>query len=77
MNTIDLDNLILSLAASRWQKVAMLIVKVTRADSFSALESDDEFEVVVSRIKQLVADGELAAEGDLSQWRNSEVRLNS
>jgi hypothetical protein len=77
MNASDLDNLILSIAASHWQKVAMLIFKVTQADSFSAIESDDEFEVVASRIKQLVADGKLAAEGDLSQWRNSEVRLNS
>lgn len=74
MTPAELDDLVLSIALTQWQKVAMILSKVTRDDRFSCENSDDEFDSVAARIAYLVAQGRLESQGDISQWRFSEVR---
>jgi hypothetical protein len=65
-----LDALILSSASERWQKVARIIAVVSER-----VGDGTNFDAIAARIRALVGDGELQAEGDLSRWRYSEVRL--
>jgi Protein of unknown function len=77
MNTTELDDLILSFALPYWQKVAMIIVKVTRSEKFSFESRDEEFNFVAIGISRLVENGQLESQGDISQWRFSEVRISN
>ncbi len=74
MDTGEIDKLILSVAAFRWQKVAMLIVRATDLKGLIPAEAENAFEFVAERIQALVHAGLLEARGDVSQWRHSEVR---
>jgi hypothetical protein len=65
-----LDALILSVASERWQKVARIIALVSERAG-----DGTNFDAIADRIRALVDDGKLQAEGDLSRWRYSEVRL--
>jgi Protein of unknown function len=65
-----LDALILSFASERWQKVAKMIAVVS-----DRAGDGTNFDAIADRIRALVDDGKLQAEGDLSRWRFSEVRL--
>jgi hypothetical protein len=65
-----LDALILSAAIERWQKVARIIALVSERAG-----DGTNFDAIADRIRALVDDGKLQAEGDLSRWRYSEVRL--
>jgi hypothetical protein len=58
-------------------KVAMLIVKVTKAMDPSGEFGEEEYEVVAGRIRLFVQSGRLDGAGDLNEWRFSEVRLHS
>jgi Protein of unknown function len=69
----DVDRLILSFAQVQWRKVAMIISKVV--DASGRRWGDAELHEVAERIRVLVEDGRLEAQGDLSKWRHSEVRL--
>ena len=64
------DTLILSSASDRWQKVAKIIAVVSER-----VGNGPHFDAIEARIRALVEDGKLQAEGDLSRWRHSEVRL--
>ncbi|HEY2663654.1 MAG TPA: DUF3658 domain-containing protein, partial [Candidatus Binataceae bacterium] len=66
-----LDDLIVSCAASQWQRVAMIVAKTSR--TYRHLELPPE--TIGARMEALVAAGRLEAQGDLSSWRHSEVRL--
>lgn len=66
------DALILSFARPQWRKVAMIISQVARE---SGRDRDADCENVAERIRVLVEAGRLEAQGDLSKWRHSEVRL--
>jgi hypothetical protein len=69
----ELDRVIMSVALPRWRKVAMIL-----ANSLDAMGQDlnnGEIERLAIRIVFLVRAGQLEAQGDLSQWRYSEVRL--
>jgi hypothetical protein len=67
----DIDAVILSVATDRWQKVAMVIAKAAPPDE----SSDNDYHQVAERIIALVDDGQLEAQGDVTRWRHSEVRL--
>jgi Protein of unknown function len=75
MTSTELDDLILSIALPYWQKVAMIIGKVARDEQFSLDNSDEEFNIIANRIAQLVEKGRLESQGDISQWRFSEIRI--
>jgi hypothetical protein len=66
----EIDAAILSFARPRWLKVARVIGDVWAKWGLGADEH-----VIGDRIQALVADGRLEAQGDLSKWRFSEVRL--
>jgi hypothetical protein len=69
----ELDRLIMSLTPASWQKVAMILAK-----SLGRLESDRmrvSAERLAARIEFLVPAGRLEAQGNLSRWRYSEIRL--
>jgi len=76
MDTNPLDELILSMVTPHWQKVAMLISKVILDPGFESGDLDVDFEIVASRIEELIARGRLAVQGDAAQWRYCEVRVN-
>ena len=77
MSDPAIDGAILSLLAAadgRWKKVAMVISRVADAMGKDLPEGDDGYELVARRIEALVGDGRLAAQGDIKNWRFSEVR---
>jgi hypothetical protein len=59
----------------RWRKVAMVFARVSEALGEEFPEGQTGHELFDRRIEALVASGRLAAQGDLTLWRNSEVRL--
>jgi hypothetical protein len=69
----QVDSLILAFAQVQWRKVAMIVGQVVSECRRSGrdLGPDD----VAKRISALVEIGQLEAQGDLSKWRHSEVRL--
>ena len=69
----DLDAIIMSHAQARWRKVA-LIAALTMS-SRGVAPTDANFDIVVVRLRDLVARGRLEAQGDLFQPRFSEARL--
>jgi len=71
----EIDDAILAVALSRWQKVAMIIGKTSeRLGSFST-DGDTQHRSYAERIGALVREGRLIAQGDITKWRYSEVRL--
>jgi hypothetical protein len=69
----NVDDLVLSFAKVQWRKVAMIISKVL--DECGRLGINIDEHGVAERVCALVDDGQLEAQGNLSQWRHSEVRL--
>ena len=75
-----IDEAILSLLSTvngRWKKVAMVISRVADAMGNDLPEGDDGYQAVARRIETLVSEGRLVAQGDIKNWRFSEVRLPS
>jgi hypothetical protein len=69
----NVDGLILSFAKVQWRKVAMVIGQVL--DECRRLGINIDEHGVAERIRALVEGGQLEAQGDLSRWRHSEVKL--
>ena len=69
----EIDDAILAIAHGNWRKVAMIVATVVHGRDEKA--EADEYELVAERIVALVKAGKLEAQGDLSDWRHSEVRL--
>jgi hypothetical protein len=65
--------LILSFARVQWRKVAMIIGQVLDALAQDGREASDHD--IADRILSLVESGKLEAQGNLSMWRYSEVKL--
>ncbi len=68
MNGEELGRAICAVAQNRWRKVAFVIGKVE-------YQTGDAHDAIAERISALVAGGQLEAQGDLSEWRESEIRL--
>jgi len=68
-----LDQLILSVAKPKWQKIAMLIIKAQQIAEKMDFKTSDG--ALASRISALCTDGRLESQGNVSKWRYSEVRL--
>ena len=69
----DIDDAILSCAARRWQKVAMMISLAERKLALRYPQFTYSF--YAERIRLLAEKGQLESQGDLSYMRFSEVRL--
>ena len=75
MNTSQIDSVILSVVGEHWTKVAMVIARVANAMGHDLPPGDEGYEEISRRIEALVDDGRLAAQGNIKNWRSSEVRL--
>jgi len=75
MNASQIDSVILSIVGDHWTKVAMVIARVGDAIRRELPPGDESCEAISRRIEALVQDGRLAAQGDIKNWRFSEVRL--
>jgi Protein of unknown function len=69
----DVDGLILSFAKVQWRKVAMIISQVLSECRRRGVDVDEDG--IAERICALVEDGQVEAQGDLSRWRHSEIKL--
>ena len=69
----NVDGLILSFAKVQWRKVAMIIGQVLGECGRLGISIDEHG--VAQRICALVEGGQLEAQGNLSRWRHSEVKL--
>jgi hypothetical protein len=76
MNSSQVDSAVLSVVGERWSKVSMVIAKVAKAMSHDLPRGDERYDAIARRIEVLVKDGRLAAQGDVKNWRFSEVRQN-
>ena len=54
----------------------MVLSRAAKASGLVFAEDEDEFEILKERLAQLVASGQLLAQGDIREWRFSEVRLS-
>jgi Protein of unknown function len=69
----EIDNLILSIASERWQKMAMIVgVALSECEDRNVCVSGT---AVADRIRILVDQRKLEGRGFLQRWRHSEVRL--
>lgn len=73
MDDAHIDHLILKSCSQYYLKVARIIVDVCGALGKDA--TDENGAVIEQRIRALIDRGQLEADGDLSQWRYSEIRL--
>ena len=69
----QVDELILSLLSPNWRKVAMIIGKAH--DVFESRRIEINEDALASRIEALCKEGRVESQGNLSNWRGSEVRL--
>jgi Protein of unknown function len=67
-----IDELVVRFARPTWRKVARIIAHVLDACERDGVETDGS--AVEDRIRLMVEQGKLEAQGDLSQWRHSEIR---
>ena len=74
MSPSQIDEAILSAVAGRWTKVAMVIANVTRAMANDLPSGDEGCQVVARHLERLVSSGILVAQGNVKNWRFSEVR---
>ena len=77
MSDILIDRAIFSVLSeiSGWRKVALVVAKVASALDVGSAQRDDRYETVARRIELLVTEGRLMAQGNIKDWRSSEVRL--
>lgn len=75
MNTEIIEGSILDTVTADRMKVAMVIVKVANKLGTDLPEGDRGYNLISEVIETLVKSGRLVAYGDISVWRNSEVRL--
>jgi len=77
MSDHAIDEAILSLLSAvngHWKKVAMVISRVADEMGDDLPEGDDGYQLVARRIEALVSEGRLAVQGNIKNWRLSEVR---
>jgi len=65
----EIDELLFAQLNGRWQKVAMVVAK-----AMEPYESWDE-ERIGQRILALIRSGKAEHQGDVRDWRHSEIRL--
>jgi hypothetical protein len=75
MPTDDIDKLILSFSSQQWQKVARILAKTLRECEQRHISTS--YEDIAERIAALIGIRLLEAQGDITNWRHSEVRLPS
>jgi hypothetical protein len=75
MTDSDIDAAILAVAESHWLKVARIIIDAEKRLGTFLQDGDESARRVAKRLEMLVETGHLIAQGDITNWRFSEVRL--
>lgn len=75
MTHSDIDAAILAVATPGWLKVARVIIDAEKRLGTHLQHGDESAKRVAKRIGVLAGDGRLIAQGDITNWRYSEVRL--
>lgn len=75
MLSSEIDSAILSVTEKSWRKVAMVIVKAADYLGDCIPVGQRGHRMIARRVNALVKSGDLVSEGDISDWRHSEVRL--
>jgi hypothetical protein len=65
---------VLSAAGGHWRKVAFVVAAVASSTSVEFPDGDEAYERVGRRIEALASKGRLIAQGNVQNWRHSEVR---
>jgi hypothetical protein len=68
-----LDDIILTVVKSNWQKVAMVLGRARRLSESRGFETS--YDALADRIAGLCMEGRLESQGNVSKWRRGEVRL--
>jgi Protein of unknown function len=71
--TSQIDEVILSVLTPKWRKVAMIIGMAKDVFENKQIEIDED--TLASRVEALCEEGRIESQGNLSNWRGSEVRL--
>ncbi|MDX8432488.1 hypothetical protein RFN25_03455 [Mesorhizobium abyssinicae] len=69
----DIDRAIMQMVMDRWQKTAMVLAKTEEALRKAGVQVS--WDDIAGRLEALDARGDIESQGDLTLWRNSEVRL--
>ena len=73
LSNSQIDEAILSVIPARWVKVAFVIATVEMGFR-NNLQNEIELDRIERRIEALIQEGHLAAQGNVKNWRHSEVR---
>jgi hypothetical protein len=74
VSDLQIDEAILSVTVTSWRKVAFVIIKVADTMGSDLPEGDTGYNLIAKRTESLVRGGRLLAQGDIKNWRRSEVR---
>ena len=69
----NIDRAIKQMEMARWQKTAMVLAKTE--DALRKAGEQVSLEDIAERLEALDARGDIESQGDLTLWRNREVRL--
>jgi hypothetical protein len=69
-----IDETVLSATETSWRKVALVIARAEKILGNNLPEGQPGLDLTANRIEVLVQDGRLLAQGDVKNWRHSEVR---
>jgi len=69
----QIDEAILSVTPLSWVKVAFVIAMVDK-EFRNKMRKDIELDLIAERVEALIQEGRLAVQGDVKNWRYSEVR---
>lgn len=69
-----IDDEIRVAVGDRWTKVAMVIVRAVRTLHGRLPDGDARYNEIAQRVEALVNTGQLAARGNVKDWRHSEIR---
>lgn len=72
----QLDAALLASVPASWGKVAMVLGQAAKQPGLFASREEEDYDLLAERLELLVASGCVMAQGDLKQWRASEVRLS-
>jgi hypothetical protein len=74
MRHAEINNAIFANVNGSWKKVALVIAKASTSLNLKLPDDEVEFDVIAKHIEVLINEGKLIAQGDVSDWRSSEVR---
>ncbi|WP_413665429.1 DUF3658 domain-containing protein [Microbulbifer sp. CNSA002] len=75
MDDLEIDKVILSQATKNWRKMAMIIGLTQNKTGLD--DNNCDAERIAKRIYYLVQSGQLESQGEITNWRFSEVKLAS